>query len=403
MRLSHTPDMKHALLFFCALFLASCVGPTNSLAIPAPLSEHPQGWSQPASVKFAHIFSFNGSNGKEPAATLIDVNGTLYGTTYAGGANNDGTVFELEASGSQTLLHSFKGGRDGALPLAGLTDVGGTLYGTTVNGGGPSGEGVVFKLSSSGGGERVLHHFGMVGDGANPYAQLINVHGTLYGTTAGGGTNSEGTIFTVSRSGKTNVLYSFNPAKGDGATPVAELLNVNGALYGTTAYGGSNCGTVGCGAVFKITTGGSESVLYSFNGGNDGANPSAPLVDVRGTLYGTTAYGGKYGDGTVFKISTSGKESVLYNFQAGSDGAVPQSLALLNGTLYGTTSYGGSKNFGTVFSITTAGKESVIYTFKGAADGATPRAGLVASGGTLYGTTAAGGGNQDGTVFSITP
>ncbi|HEY1867990.1 MAG TPA: choice-of-anchor tandem repeat GloVer-containing protein, partial [Candidatus Cybelea sp.] len=80
--------------------------------MPAPLPERPQGRQGSASAKFAHIFSFNGSNGREPAATLIDVNGTLYGTTYAGGANDEGTAFALTASGSQTLLHSFKGGKD---------------------------------------------------------------------------------------------------------------------------------------------------------------------------------------------------------------------------------------------------------------------------------------------------
>jgi uncharacterized repeat protein (TIGR03803 family) len=334
---------------------------------------------------------------------MIDVNGTLYGTTYAGGASDEGTVFNLAASGSETVLHSFKGAKDGALPLAGVTDVSGTFYGTTVNGGGPSGEGVVFKISSSGT-ESVLHHFGMPTDGANPYARLIDVKGTLYGTTAGGGTNSAGTVFTVSRSGKTSVLYSFNPGAGDGATPVAALLNVGGTLYGTTAFGGPNCGTVGCGTVFKITTSGSEAVLYSFTGtGGDGANPSAPLVNIHGTLYGTTASGGTSNEGAVFKINSSGSESVIYSFQGGSDGAVPQSLAVLNGTLYGTTSYGGSKNVGTVFSVTTAGKESVLYAFKGGTDGATPRAGLVAAAGTLYGTTASGGSNRDGTIFSVTP
>lgn len=353
-------------------------------------------------MKFTHVFSFNGSNGRGPAATLIDVNGTLYGTTYAGGAYDEGTVFELAASGSQSVLHSFKGGKDGALPLAGVTNVNGTLYGTTPNGGGPSGEGIVFKISSSGS-ESILHHFGMPGDGANPYASLTDLHGTLYGTTAGGGTNSAGTVFTVSSSGKTDVLYSFNPSKGDGATPVAGLLDVGGTLYGTTSYGGNYCGTIGCGTVFKITTGGSQTVLASFKGSGDGATPSAPLVNVHGTLYGTTASGGKYNDGTVFKVSTSGSKSIIYSFHGGSDGSVPQSLAVLNGTLYGTTQYGGSKNFGTIFSVTTAGKESVLYTFTGGVDGATPRAGLVDAGGTLYGTTASGGAKSDGTVFSIAP
>lgn len=394
--------MKQALLLFCVFLLASCAGPAATPALPGALAEHSQARPGLPSIKFAHIFSFNGSNGREPVAPLIEVNGTLYGTTYAGGAHDEGTVFELAGKGSQTLLYSFKGGKDGALPVAALADVGGTFYGTTVNGGGPSGEGVVFKLSSSGS-ERVLHHFGMPGDGANPYAGVLDVSGTLYGTTAGGGTNSGGTVFTVSSSGKVSTLYSFNPGKGDGATPLAELIDDHGTLYGTTAYGGGSCGTVGCGTVFKIATSGSQTVLYSFKGGTDGDAPSSALVSIHGAFYGTTAYGGKNNNGTVFKITASGTESVLHSFAGGKDGATPNGLVALNGTLYGTTSHGGSSGFGTVFSVTTAGKESVLYTFKGGADGATPRAGLVNSGGTLYGTTAAGGSNKDGTVFSVTP
>lgn len=397
--------MKQALLLSCVFLLSSCGGPTAAGLTPQQF-ERPKGRSHAASATLAYLFSFNGSNGEEPAATLIDTDGTLYGTTYAGGTHDDGTVFAFKpngsGSGSHTLLYSFKGGDDGALPLAGVIDVKGTLYGTTANGGGPSGEGVVFRLSSSGS-ERVLHHFGVPGDGANPYASLIDLQGTLFGTTAGGGTQSDGTVFTISRTGKESILHSFDAGKGEGSTPVAPLLDVGGTLYGTTAYGGTNCGSVGCGTVFKITTGGSQTVLYSFKGGSAGATPSAPLVDVGGTLYGTTAYGGESNDGAVFKITPSGSESLIYSFQGGSDGAVPQSLAVLNGTLYGTTTSGGSKNFGTVFSVTTGGTESVLHTFKGGSDGASPRAGLVASGGTLYGTTASGGRNNDGTLFSLTP
>src|SRR5579871_5041798 len=390
--------MKQGLLLFCVFFLASCAGPTAMPALPGSLSEHTQARAGLPSVKFAHIFSFKGSNGKEPAAALIDVSGTLYGTTYAGGAHDEGTAFQLAANGSQTVLHSFTGGKDGALPIAPLANVGGAFYGTTANGGGPSGEGVVFKISSSGT-ESVLHHFGLPGDGANPYAGVLDVHGTLFGTTAGGGTNSEGTVFTISSSGTESVLYSFNPGKGDGATPLAGLIDSAGALYGTTAYGGRNCGTVGCGTVYKIDSGGTETVLYKFKGGTgDGDTPSSAVVDMNGTFYGTTAYGGKYNQGTVFKVTSSGTERVLHSFQSGSDGAVPNGLVARNGTLYGTTSRGGSSNDGTIFSVTTAGKEVVLYTFKGGADGATPHAGLVSAGGTLYGTTA-----KAGTVFSVTP
>jgi uncharacterized repeat protein (TIGR03803 family) len=356
-----------------------------------------------ASVHFTHVFSFNGKDGKEPNASLIDVSGTLYGTTYAGGTADDGTAFTITTSGKQSVLHNFAGGMDGVLPAASLLDFHGDFYGTTVNGGGPSDEGIAFKVTSSGA-ETVVHRFAGGSDGANPYAGLTEMSGTLYGTTAGGGSTSEGTIYTIApASGKESVLYSFGSVHADGNNPVAALIDVKGTLYGTTAYGGANCGTLGCGTVFNITPSGKEKVLYSFKGGNDGSLPAEALIDVKGTLYGTTQMGGKANAGTVFKITTSGKESVVYTFQGGSDGAIPQGLVALNGTLYGTTSEGGSSDVGTIFALTTAGKETLLYTFEGRADGATPRAGLANVSGTLYGTTSVGGGRKVGTVFSIAP
>lgn len=392
--------MKGLPFVLCALLLASCARGMGSSPIPYGATGVAPDVAGVA--KFAHVFSFKGKDGKEPSASLIDDDGTLYGTTYSGGAHDEGTVFTLTTSGTEHVLHDFKGGSDGALPLAGLTKAHAVFYGTTVNGGGPSGEGIVFKITSSGT-ERVIHRFGVAGDGANPYARLIDVNGTLYGTTSGGGASSAGTVFTVKGSGKERVLYSFNSADGDGSTPVAGLINVKGKLYGTTQYGGAHCATEGCGAVFSITTSGNEKVLYGFKGGKDGSMPTTALVDVNGTLYGTTAEGGKTNDGTVFKVTTSGKERVLYSFRGDADGAVPQGVIGLKGTLYGTTSQGGASNLGTVFSVTTGGKERVLHTFRGGSDGATPRAALLNVGGTLYGTTAQGGGGKAGTVFRITP
>ncbi len=332
---------------------------------------------------------------------MIDDGGTLYGTTYGGGAADSGTAFKITASRSESVLHSFKGGMDGALPEASLLGVKGAFYGTTVNGGGPGDEGVVFKIASSGA-ESIVHRFTGVTDGANPYAGLIELDGALYGTTAGGGANSDGTVYAIETSGKERVLYSFGATQADGSTPAAGLLDVDGALYGTTAYGGTQCGSYGCGTVFKVSTSGKERILYSFKGGNDGSTPAAGLIDVNGTLYGTTTMGGSANAGTVFQVTTSGKESVIYSFAGGSDGAVPQQLIALDGTLYGTTSAGGAANLGTIFAMTTAGQETLLYAFKGGTDGAIPRAGLVDANGTLYGTTSAGGGRKAGTVFSIT-
>jgi len=359
-------------------------------------------------VAYKSLYSFDGKDGGTPWAGLVNVKGTLYGTTTVGGANctssgGCGTVFAITPSGKEHVLYSFKGGSgDGANPYAGLIDVNGTFYGTTNAAGDYAsgcyghGCGTVFEVSTSGN-EHVLHSFkGGKTDGANPYAGLINVNGTLYGTTSvGGGSGCSfyggkgcGTVFSITPSGKETVLYSFGGGSYDGTNPSAGLINVKGKLYGTTEGGGC-CGG---GTVFSITPSGKETVLYSFDSGSgDGANPYAGLVNVNGTLYGTTVAGGAYcnaeGCGTVFELSTSGKEHVLHSFRGGSgDGKYPYAgLIDVNGTLYGTTSSE------TAFAITTSGKETVLHSFGGSGDGAKPYADLINVNGTLYGTTAGGG------------
>jgi uncharacterized repeat protein (TIGR03803 family) len=242
-----------------------------------------------------HNFSA-GADGAEPDADLIHVKSTLYSTTLLGGATDGGTVFAITTSGKERVLHSFGGKGDGALPRAGLTDLNGTLYGTT-GGGGTSNDGTVFSITTSGN-ETVLHNFSGGTDGAAPFDDLIDVNGTLYGTTGGGGTSNAGTVFSIKPSGKEAVLYSFKGGKTDGAHPWAGLANVNGTLYGTTV----NDGAIGDGTLFSVTLSGKETVLHSFARYEDGQYPYADLLDDNGTLYGTTAYGGVYGYGTVFSL-----------------------------------------------------------------------------------------------------
>jgi uncharacterized repeat protein (TIGR03803 family) len=244
----------------------------------------------------------------------------------------------LVCTASEAVVYSFQGGSDGADPQAGLiisvTDrlLGrtGTLYGTT----------------SQGGGTGCTNNPGQPGFGC-------------------------GTVFEVAPSGVESVLYSFQGGS-DGSLPSGKLINVGGALYGTTNQGGgTGCGSnglpgPGCGTVFKVTPLGVENVVHSFQGGSDGANPNAGLVNVGGTLYGTTTQGGggtgaycaNGGCGTVFKVTPAGVESVLYSFQGGSDGDTPSGdLINVGGTLYGTTQYGGGTGCigpgcGTVFKVT---------------------------------------------------
>jgi uncharacterized repeat protein (TIGR03803 family) len=324
------------------------------------------------------------------------------------------------------VLHRFYGDSDGARPYAGLVKLRFTLYGTTSNGGpgcAPSGGcGTVYSIGTNDTKFTVLHDFaGRYSDGESPRASLLDVSDTLYGTTEFGGQYGYGTVYSISTSGKEKVIYSFTGSK-DGAFPVAGLIDVNGMLYGTTSQGGASTGCAGgfgCGTVYRISTTGSEHVLYRFGGGSDGGNPLAGLIDVKGTLYGATEYGGRskcYEHcGTVYSIIPSGTERVLYRFKGGFDGASPRAgLIDVNGTLYGTTGTGGgsgcifsnSTGCGTVYSVSTVGVEKVIYSFAGGSDGVNPSAALIRLNGTLYGTTPAGGGSKCqsrgcGTIYSI--
>lgn len=278
--------------------------------------------------------------------------------------------------------------------------------------------GTVFSITPSGA-EKVLYSFDAYPDGAYPFAGLIAVKGSLYGTTetAGGHVcygrrhnEACGTVFSITTGGIERFLYSFRSPR-DGAYPFAGLINVKGKLYGTTMGGAYRCGSEGCGTVFRVTLGGKEKRLHNFGNGTDGARPLAVLIDVKGTLYGTTPGGGTHRDcgsnggcGTVFSITPGGSERVLHSFDQGKgDGTNPHAgLLELNGRLYGTTYSGGAYGDGTVFSMTLSGREKLLHTFDGS-DGSDPSSGLIDVGGTLYGTTYSGGAHGYGTVFSLKP
>jgi uncharacterized repeat protein (TIGR03803 family) len=208
-------------------------------------------------------FGNNNSDGVWPSASLImDSAGNLYGTTSKGGANGEGTIFKLSPSGAETILYNFTGANgDGANPVAGvIMDSAGNLYGTTSNGGNnicDDGCGTVFKLSPSGA-ETILHSFaGRDRFGASPEAGLImDSAGNLYGTTLNGGSDSCseigcGTVFRLSSNGGAEtILHRFTGTNGDGANPSAGVIMDNaGNLYGTTQGGGAT----GYGSVFKVS------------------------------------------------------------------------------------------------------------------------------------------------------
>jgi uncharacterized repeat protein (TIGR03803 family) len=312
-----------------------------------------------------HTFA-GGSDGAEPRTTpVLDTGGNLYGTTLSGGAYDGGLIFEVDNAGKFTTLYSFTNGSDGSAPNGLALDNEGNLYGTTAGGG--DGFGTVFKFTPGGTGVTVLYTFSGGDDGSTPEAGLVmDSAGNLYGTAYTGGSGGFGTVFKISTTNEFSVLYSFEGG-ADGADPLASLiLDAQGNLYGTTGYGGSfatSC-PIGCGVVFELTPTAhgpwEETLLYTFIGGSDGGGPEAGLVmDSAGNLYGTTFSGGSIG---------------------------------------GNCGLG----CGVVFKIDTAGTETVLHSFTGKPDGESPTAGLLLdSQNNLFGTTSQGGPHELGTVFKM--
>jgi uncharacterized repeat protein (TIGR03803 family) len=370
------------------------------------------------------LHSFTGSpDGADPVADLLYDSGsnTVYGTTNKGGASHAcaggcGTVFSIKPDGSAyTILYSFAGGiTDGANPQAGLVrDSSGSLYGTTYNGGAHK-LGTIFKLSPIGGGlysETVLFSFDGK-NGAHPLARLVfDDSDNIYGTTYEGGTTGDGVVFELPATGTETVLYSFTGP--DGSRPRAGVVfDASHNLWGTTSLGGgSNLGTV-----FMLSSSSglsSESFLYSFtgtSGANLGANPyGAITLDSLGNVYGTTKFGGApcsipatTGCGVVFELQPSGGGYVgvpIYAFDGGPDGALPVDKLTLTvdgsgfSYLYGTASAGGDTSkgcpkagCGTAFELCSMGSscgssspwsEYTLFDFTGRTSGRTPEANII--------------------------
>lgn len=381
----------------------------------------------PAGYRYSIVYNFKGTAGPDfPVETLTPFRGVLYGTTKQGGlygcAAGCGTVYAVTPSGVEKVLHKFvgpSGGQGPYRPICRLVVLKGVLFGTTTAGGAYD-NGAIFQITTSGK-ERTLYSFRGGADGSGPHSLTVG-GGLLYGTTQFGGksgcnvggVSTCGTVFSISPTGQQHrVLYAFKGGS-DGSRPIGDLLDLNGALYGTTVYGGtsnSSCSS-GCGTVFKLTTAGQETVLHRFKDGNDGAYPLAGLTSLNGALYGTTQWGGglptssSIGSGIVFEITPSGHESVVYRFKGAPDGEAPQigSLEPANGYLYGTTEYGGLNSCcGVLFKLSTSGEETIEHDFTNYQDGGFPYGGLAGMNGFLYGTTSSGGDHGTGTVFRFKP
>jgi len=321
------------------------------------------------------LYQFQGgADGGSPGGSLTRAGGILYGATFGGASD---LVFKVDAKGNKTTLYAFTGGADGGSPNRGLArDTEGNLYGTTSSGGNsdPSCEvnnfgcGTVFKIDSTGK-ETVLHAFTGIPDGRWPRSVIRDGKGNLYGITQEGGNTACligcGTVFKVDAAGNLSVLHTFTGGSDGGygyyTDYYGRLVRSAGNLYGTTLNGGDlSCGGGwGCGVVFKINPKGKETVLHTFTGGSDGAEPTWGLVrDAAGNFYGTTNTGGANGFGTLFKLDSNGQLTTLYNFtlvDKGPDGELVLDSAR---NLYGATFDGGNPNCnagsgcGTVFKVT---------------------------------------------------
>lgn len=372
--------------------------------------------AQPYTFSDLHNFG-NGSDGATPQAALtMAPDGTLYGAAGSGGANGGGTLFAYQ-DGQLTTLHNFSDtagngansdGRGPASALAIASD--GTLYGTTAAGG-ANGGGTIF--SYSGATLTTLYSFPAAGVGDS--FLTVSPNGTLYGTTTAGGTNGTGTIFSY-KSGNFTTLHTFaaangNHANSDGAFPTAPLtLAPDGTLYGTTEKGGAN----GTGTIFAFN-GSSLNILHTFesvdsnNANADGAFPTAAVVLAPdGTLYGTAYNGGNNGYGTLFACK-SGILTTIHTF-SNAEGFYPSAALTLaqDGTLYGTTGHGGIPGgFGTIFSFKN-GILTTLYNFSAVnnqdnVDGSYPAGLILDADGALRGIASQGGAYGKGTLFSLSP
>jgi len=331
--------------------------------------------------------------------------GNFFGTTSFGGMFGLGTVFQVNRTGTETVLYSFTGGTDGGQPYSSLVrDTLGNLYGTTSNGG-AHGVGTVFQVTPAGT-ETVLYSFGYV-DGANPSGGLIrDAQGNLYGTTLHGGSAGLGTVFKLDTTGTETVLHNFAGGAADGASPYFTRLHMDkaGNLYGTTQKGGA----ANIGIVFELSSSGTFTLLHSFAGGpTDGSYPSGSIMrDAAGNLRGTTQYGGPANLGTVFVLSTTGTLTLLHSFAGGStDGAFPYGGLVqdIAGNLYGTTTGGGAR-VGTIYKLTKDGTFTLLHSLLYLKEGAYPYGGLVVDAkGNLFGTALQGGSGHYGTVFKLAP
>jgi len=400
--------------FYGAAEVGGIIGWGGSVGSVGRILSGTRGWGTIFSIsqsgQFTPLFAFGGgSEGQNPGAGLIQAtNGMFYGVTERGGTNDDGTVFQMSPDGTVTPLYSFTAGTEGAVPLAALAQgTDGNFYGTTYEGG-ISNAGAIFMITPAGG-LTTLHTFTNGLDGGNPMAPLVQgTDANFYGAaSSGGGKNGYGTVFQITSAGVFTTLHVFtNSGSGKGGTyPTGGLVQgADGQFYGTTHGGGTN----GDGTIFEIGGDGTFKSLYSFKGTNDGAGPTGTLArGSDGNFYGVCDDGSiANGNGTVFKVTASGALTPLYSLNGTNDGYLPEAplIAGTDGKFYGTTEYGGENSYGTVFQITSNGVFTTLHSFTSLENGPESYAALVqATNGNFYVACEGSGYSYNpGTIFRLT-
>jgi uncharacterized repeat protein (TIGR03803 family) len=288
---------------------------------------------------YSTLYSFDTVHGSTPVGGLtLGADGNLYGMAEEGGAHGFGNIFKITPSGTLTVIYDFTGAADGGFPVSPLTlSTDGTFHGTSY-------PGVAFKVTTKGV-LSVLHTIPTTSYG--PLLQASD--GNYYGTTEFGGTFSAGTVYKIVGT-KVTTLYNFDGPHG--SFPIGGLVQgADGYLYGTTTAGGGT----NAGVIFKISTTGVLSVVVSFDNvhTSGGYQAYAGLIAGNdGNLYGATIWGGQFGDGVIFKLTTTGAYSVLYSFQSvGTDGAYATPIQHTNGALFGLTKRGGTLSNGGIYSL----------------------------------------------------
>jgi uncharacterized repeat protein (TIGR03803 family) len=345
-------------------------GGTFNLGGVFELSNTGSGWTSTVLYSFA-----GGTDGENPSGSLVmDASGNLYGATFSGGSgtsctNGCGQVYELSPSASgwtKTVLHSFNT-TDGVGPEGTLTfDSAGNLFGTTQMGG-ANGDGTVFELSPSATGwiRKTLYSFNSGTGYGNRGPVSFDSQGRLYGTTQYGGSANDGTIYQLSPPTSTVAWWTYRRLHAftgkDGSNPLWSTLifDAAGNLYGTAVQGGNSSGN---GVVYELSPtsagGWKLTVLHSFSGGNDGDLPESGLVfDASGNLWGTAETGGLFGFGTVYEMTrtSTGHWSLInqHSFASTGDGFHPQAAVIIDGAgnVFGVTTNGGASAFGTVWEL----------------------------------------------------